>query len=171
MAAAPPGSGSPDASRPAGPGRAAGDAGPAGGALLPPPGPGVALRPGGLRLQISPPGLGPVDVRVAVRGTRVHTAFVVAQAGSDGAILGQGEALRHALGDAGLQLAGLQVGVRGDAAAGGQADPRGGTGQGHGGGSGVRPTAPRSRGGPVAVVSPGVGAPRRVAGVGVDLVG
>lgn len=109
-------------------------------------------------------------MRVAVRGTQVHTAFVVAQAGSDGAILGQGEALRHALGDAGLQLAGLQVGVRGDATTGGQADPRGGTGQGQGGGSGVRPGVPRP-GGPVAVVAPRVGVPRRVAGAGVDLVG
>ncbi len=132
---------------------------PAGGAAPRPPrapAPMPAAPMHALQIQLNPPGLGPLDVRVQVRGSLVHTDWTVAHPLVQGALLADGGGLGQALGRHGLSLAGMQVGLRGDggAAFAGQGEGGGGTfPQPHhvsgtrAGGTPAAPTARRSGGG------------------------
>lgn len=72
-----------------------------------------------LQVQVNPPGWGPVDVRVQVQGSQVTTALAVSHGGSQTALWNHQDGLRQALGQHGLQLAGLAVGLSGQGGQGG----------------------------------------------------
>ena len=124
-----------------------------------------------IQLQVNPPGLGALDVRIQVRGGEVDTAWTVAHSTVQGAILSGTEGLAQSLGRHGLNLAGMQVGVRGDAgqAFSGRSGTNGGFQQPQGRDSGPPPGS--SAGSPPVRSGAGGVVRRAVGGSRLDLVG
>jgi flagellar hook-length control protein FliK len=70
------------------------------------------VRDGGeMRLHLSPEGLGPVEVRIAVRADAVHTTLFAAQDDARQALAASRDALAAALGRSHLRLEGFTIGA------------------------------------------------------------